>query len=214
VFRTRVHEEGGENNLQKTRILLGVSLALSVAGHTVAAERTRTASRDNDQIRSSSEARVIAPRDIQMVAPGLGRSEINGITVFNRADGVIDRDETIALYGSIEKFEMALVLASVPSMKGPDGETIAANGVVFNNREFMGDLATDDMPFRTAEEYKEHMAYATWTVHGVELMVFADGIVLPGMVTSDPLAATGNAPWLIGADGKIIAANGVVIDQR
>jgi hypothetical protein len=66
------------------------------------------------------------------------------------------------------------------------------------------------MPFRTAEEYKEVMAYATKMVGGVEVLVFADGVVFPGQGI-DPNTTTGNTPWIIGPDGQKIAANGVIV---
>lgn len=209
-FESEFRRKEVRTNLHKTRMLLGVSLALSIAGSTAAAERTRGAAND-DQIRSSNAVAVAQPtiENIEMVAPGVGQAEINGITVQARTDGAIVLADILAEHDSLQAYQMAMQLSSVAIAPGPAGEVIAANGMVYYDRDFLGGNAPDNMPIRSADEYKSRMAYATSTQNGIEVLVFADGVIVPDQVAASP-QALGNTPTIIGPGGQVIAANGAI----
>jgi hypothetical protein len=209
-----VDNKGVRTNLKKMQTLLSVGLALSLAATSVAGERSRSSRNDRDAVRASGSTEfVLADRTVtvEVVAPGKLRMEANGSSMIVSQDGSIVLADVITEYGSLAEYQLTMTTFSVPAGSGPDGSTLFANGVVPYVASALGSNYPAPVS-ATVEDHKNRMAWiSSSTSSGQEIVNFADGVVMQGMVSAIP--ATGG-PSFIGTTGQTVYANGSVPFSR
>jgi hypothetical protein len=112
-----------------------------------------------------------------MIAPGVGQAEVNGTTMTARADGFINIDEVRKNYGSVGRYLGNGHTSRIRSARSQSGDTIFADGSIGHFRDLSPTQVEAEAADMDVETYKQRMAWSSTVVEGVEVTVFANGMI-------------------------------------
>ena len=177
----RVRSKGVRTTLQKTRTLLSVGIALSLAATSFAGSRSRT-TEGRDQVRTAGVPQSVtteAPR-WQVVAPGVVRAEIGGYQLEFNADGRVVQSDIVASYGTVKGYQMAVSRSAVAGAVAPNGDRLYADGVVPFDRSQLGPNSPKPAP-RSLADARRDFAWTQATIGGQDVTVFVNGLTVKEM---------------------------------